>query len=110
MNSPLCQIKSACSMLERKYARYQEETKMIPRIRKKLTFSNAIASLALFVALGGAAVAAGLPNNSIGAKKLKKGAVTTKKLRKEAVTNLKLRNGAVSASKIAGGAVTLGAI
>jgi hypothetical protein len=73
--------------------------------RKKLNYSNVIASLALFVALGGAAVAAGLPNNSIGAKKLKNGAVTTKKLRKEAVTNLKLRADAVSGSKIAAGSV-----
>ena len=78
---------------------------MISRVRKKLTYSNVIASLALFVALGGAAVAAGLPNNSVGAKKLKNGAVTTKKLRKEAVTNLKLRADAVSGSKIAGGSV-----
>ena len=39
-----------------------------PAIRKKLTYSNVIASLALFVALGGVAVAAGLPNNSVGTK------------------------------------------
>ena len=45
---------------------------MISRVRNKLTYSNVLASLALFVALGGAAVAAGLPNNSIGAKKLRK--------------------------------------
>lgn len=78
---------------------------MISPIRKKLTYSNVVASLALFVALGGAAVAAGLPKNSVGPKQLKNGAVTTKKLRKEAVTNLKLRRDAVSGSKIAGGSV-----
>ena len=55
-----------------------------PQSASKLTYSNVIASLALFVALGGAAVAAGLPKNSVGAKQLKNGAVTTKKLRKEA--------------------------
>ena len=49
---------------------------MIPRVRKKLTYSNVIACLALFVALGGVAVAAGLPKNSVGAKQLKNGAVT----------------------------------
>jgi len=92
-------------MLEEKYARYREETEVISPIRKKLSYSNVVASIALFAALGGAAVAAGLPKNSVGAKKLKNGAVTTKKLRKEAVTNLKLRADAVSGSKIAGGSV-----
>jgi hypothetical protein len=79
---------------------------LIPRFRKKLTYSNVLASLALFIALGGAAVAAGLPNNSIGTKKLKNGAVTTKKIRKEAVTTLRLAAGAVTDAKLAGGAVT----
>lgn len=83
---------------------------MIPSVRKKLTYSNVLASLALFVALGGVAVAAGLPNNSVGARKLKNGAVTTKKLRKEAVTALKIAPGAVSGSKLAAGAVGAGAL
>ncbi|HEY1286518.1 MAG TPA: hypothetical protein VGF04_10550 [Solirubrobacterales bacterium] len=79
---------------------------MISLIRKKLTCSNAIAGLALFVALGGVAVAANLPKNSVGPKQLKNGAVTAKKLRREAVGNRKLAPGAVSAAKLAGGAVT----
>jgi hypothetical protein len=78
---------------------------MISRVRNKLTYSNAIASLALFVALSGVAVAATLPKHSVGPKQLKNGAVTAKKLRKEAVNNRKIRAGAVSASKIANGAV-----
>ena len=45
----------------------------------KLSYSNVIATIALFVALGGAAVAAGLPKNSVGPKQLKRGAVTTAK-------------------------------
>jgi hypothetical protein len=83
---------------------------MIPRVRKKLTYSNVLASLALFVALGGAAVAAGLPNNSIGARKLKNGAVTTKKLRTQAVTARKIASGAVTGAKLAAGAVGAGAL
>ena len=39
-----------------------------------------IATIALFVALGGAAVAAGLPKNSVGANQLKRGAVTAAKI------------------------------
>ena len=54
-----------------------------PESATKLTYSNVIAGLALFVALGGVAVAAGLPKNSVGPKQLKNGAVTAKKLRKK---------------------------
>ena len=53
---------------------------MNSRLRPKLTYSNVIATIALFVALGGAAVAAGLPKNSVGTKQLKRGAVTAAKL------------------------------
>src|SRR5882757_10576208 len=51
------------------------------RVRGKLSFSNIVAVLALFVALGGSAYAATqLPKNSVGPKQLKKGAVTRTKL------------------------------
>jgi hypothetical protein len=50
-------------------------------IRKKLTFANVIACLALFIALGGVGYAATqLPKNSVGARELKRGAVTPPKL------------------------------
>ena len=52
----------------------------VPGSATKLTYSNVIASLALFVALGGVAVAAGLPKNSVGTKQLKNGAVTATKM------------------------------
>ncbi|HVO54460.1 MAG TPA: hypothetical protein VMT37_08610 [Solirubrobacterales bacterium] len=52
------------------------------QIRKRLTFSNVVACLALFVALGGASYAATqLPKNSIGTKQLKKHAVTRGKIK-----------------------------
>ena len=73
---------------------------MIPAVRKRLTYSNVIASLALFVALGGVAVAAGLPKNSVGPNQIKRGAVTTAKIRKQAVTTNKLANGAVTIGKL----------
>ena len=51
------------------------------RIRRNLTFANIVASIALFVALGGASYAATqLPKNSVGAKQLKNAAVTPAKL------------------------------
>ena len=49
--------------------------------RGKLTFSNVVACIALFVALGGASYAATqLPKNSVGAAQLKKHSVTRSKL------------------------------
>ncbi len=79
---------------------------MTARIRNKLTYSNVISSIALFAALTGVAVAAGVPQNSVGNKQLKNGAVSTKKLHREAVTNHKLGAGAVTQGKISGAAIT----
>jgi hypothetical protein len=74
----------------------------------KLNYANVIATIALFVALGGAAVAAGLPKNSVGTKQLKRGAVKTVDLRRGAVTSGKIRPEAVTAGKIAPKAVVAG--
>lgn len=76
--------------------------------RPQLNYANVIATLALFVALGGAAVAAGLPRNSVGAKQLKKGAVTTKALHNKAVTAGKIAPKAVTAGKLGAAAVLPG--
>src|ERR1700759_1075733 len=57
----------------------------------KLSFSNVVAMLALFVALGGSAYAASqLPKNSVGPNQLKKNAVTTAKIENGAVTGAKV--------------------
>jgi hypothetical protein len=100
------------------------------KLRPKLTYANVIASIALFVALGGAAVAAGLPKGSVGPRQLKHGAVTAAAIRKQAVTSGKLApksviagklgpnsvlpgnigNGAVSSAKIGAGAVIASSI
>jgi hypothetical protein len=69
-------------------------------MRPKLTFANLISCLALFVALGGLAVAAGLPKNSVGTKQLKKNSVTAIKIKDGAVSATKIRDGAVSGAKI----------
>ncbi|HXF31170.1 MAG TPA: hypothetical protein VN522_06585 [Solirubrobacterales bacterium] len=78
------------------------------RFRPRLTYANVIASLALFVALGGSAVAAGLAKNSVGPKQLKKGAVTAKAIRKQAVTSGKIAPKAVVAGKLGPNAVLPG--
>lgn len=76
--------------------------------RPKLSYSNVIATIALFVALGGAAVAAGLPKNSVGPKQLKRGAVNTAKLKRAAVTAGKLAPRSVVAGKLGANAVLPG--
>jgi hypothetical protein len=79
-------------------------------LRPKLSYSNVIATIALFVALGGAAIAAGLPRHSVGARQLKRGAVTTRALRRGAVTSAKLAQGSVIAGKLGSSAVSQGTI
>jgi hypothetical protein len=76
--------------------------------RPKLNYANVIATIALFVALGGAAVAAGLPKNSVGPNQLKRGAVTTPKLKRGAVTAGKIAPKAVVAGKLGANAVLPG--
>jgi hypothetical protein len=76
----------------------------------KLNYANVIATMALFVALSGVAVAAGLPKNSVGTKQLKRGAVTAAKLKRGAVTSGKLGPKSVSAGKLGPNAVLPGNI
>jgi hypothetical protein len=59
--------------------------------RPTLSYANVIATLALFLALGGGAYAAThFPKNSIGAKQLKKNSVVTAKIKNGAVTGPKI--------------------
>ena len=78
--------------------------------RPRPNYSNVIATIALFIALGGAAVAAGLPRHSVGAKQLKRGAVTPAALRKGAVTSAKLAPKSVIVGKLGPSAVLPGNI
>lgn len=58
-------------------------------IRKRLTYANVVATLALFLAIGGVSYAAiKLPKNSVGTKQLKNGAVTGKKIAPAAIKSL----------------------
>jgi hypothetical protein len=65
---------------------------------------NAIAYLALFVALSGTAYAA-LGKNSVGSRQIKRGAISTSKLRSNAVIGSKVKGRSLNASDLAAGTI-----
>jgi hypothetical protein len=68
------------------------------RFVPRFTYANVMATIAVFVALGGASYAAiKLPKNSVGSKQIKKNAITAAKVKNEAITPAKL-NGASKAA------------
>ena len=84
---------------------------MLRAIRSRLTYANVIATLALFLALGGGAVwAATKTSQKIGPGRLKPNAVTAGKIKANAVTQTKIRANAVTGAKIREGAVDLSKI
>lgn len=63
-------------------------------LRSHLSYANVVASLALFIALGGVSYAATqLPRNSVGTKQIKDGAVNSKKISPSTVASLKGKAG-----------------
>lgn len=70
------------------------------RIGAKLTYSNVVSTICLFLLLGGGAAwaATQLPKNSVGAKQLKDGSVTASKLAPSARTALTGPRGATGAT------------
>lgn len=69
-----------------------------------------MATLAVFIVLGGGAYAAKkLPKNSVGTKQLKKGAVTSAKVKKGAITSAKVKKGSLLASNFKAGQLPRGA-
>ncbi len=84
---------------------------MLSRIRSRLTYSNVVASMALFIALGGVSYAAvTLPRNSVGTAQIKRNAVTGSKVKNSSLTggdvkNSSLTGGDVKNSSLTGGDV-----
>jgi hypothetical protein len=77
------------------------------QLRGRLTYANLMATIAVFIALGGASYAAvRLPKNSVGTKQIKKGAVTGAKIKNGAVTGAKIKNGTINGAKIKNGTIT----
>lgn len=81
------------------------------RFLPRLTYSNVVATLAIFIALGGISYAAtNLGKNSVGTKQIKNNAVTKKKIKKKAVSTNRLAAKAVTRGKIGPQAVKPGKI
>lgn len=71
-------------------------TYILSRARGHLTYANVIATLALFIALGGGAYAAAtLPRNSVGPTQLRTNSVGASELRSSAVRSSEIANGAI---------------
>jgi hypothetical protein len=82
---------------------------MLRAVLRRLTYANVIATLALFLALGGGAVwAANKQANKVGTGKLKPNAVTAGKIKANAVTTSKIRENAVTNAKIRESSVNFG--
>jgi hypothetical protein len=70
---------------------------LLARLRARLTYANVIATLALFVALGGTSyAAASLKRNSVGSTQIRAGAVGASEIRGNAVHSSEIRDGTIS--------------
>jgi hypothetical protein len=70
-------------------------------MRRRLSYSNVCATLALFVALGGTGYAAvKLPKNSVGAKQIRKNAVRASEIKAGAVGTSEVKDGSLTGKDI----------
>lgn len=75
--------------------------------RPKLSYANIVATLALFIALGGGAYAASqLPKNSVGSKQLKNNSVTGAKVRDGSITGQDVDAGTIGVVPSSAHAIT----
>jgi hypothetical protein len=90
--------------------RPRAEEAAVKRIRQQLSYANVMATIAVFLALGGAAYAATqLPKGSVGTRQLKPAAVTATKIATGVVTGDKVKDGSLDAADLAPGTITTGA-
>ncbi len=76
---------------------------MLRAFRSRLTYANVVASLALFIALGGVSYAAiKLPKNSVGASQIKKNAISGSKVKNSALTGSDIKDKSLTASDFSG--------
>jgi hypothetical protein len=82
---------------------------MLRRFRPRLTYANVVASIALFVALGGSSYAAvQLSKNDVRSKHIKNGQVKRADLSKHAVTSEKVKDGSLLSKDFKSGQLVAG--
>jgi hypothetical protein len=80
---------------------------MFRKFRERLSYANVMATIAMFLALGGGAYAAAIaPTNSVVSRSIKNGQVKRQDLARSAVSNTRIGRNAVSNSKIGPNAIT----
>jgi hypothetical protein len=79
---------------------------MLAKLASRLTYSNVVSTVCLFVVLGGGAYAAtSLPKNSIGAKQVKANAIGSSEIKSGAVGGSEVRNDSLSGADIKEGSL-----
>jgi len=79
------------------------------RITPHLSYANVMATIGVFIALGGASYAAvAIPANSVGAKQLKKSAVAGSKIKPNAISSAKVTDGSLQRGDFANGTLLQG--
>ena len=79
---------------------------MLSRLRKRLTYANVIATVALFMALGGVSYAATIAaKNSVRSSSIKNGQVKTADLAKNAVNSSKVKDGSLTGADVKDGSL-----
>lgn len=75
-------------------------------IRKRLSYANVMATLAVFISLGGGAFAAlRLPANSVGTKQLKRSAVTGAKVKDASLTGADVKDASLTGKDVKPGSL-----
>jgi hypothetical protein len=68
----------------------------LTKLRSRLTYANAMSTIAVFVALGGGAYAVSVPRNSVGSNQLKADAVTAAKVKNRSLVAADFKRGQLS--------------
>lgn len=67
---------------------------------RRLSYSNVVGTLALFIALGGVSWAASAPRNSVGTAQLRNGAVNSAKVKDKTITGADFKKQTITGKKI----------
>lgn len=81
---------------------------MLTRLRPHLTYANVMATIAVFIAMGGGAYALTIPKNSVGAKQLKGNSVRSSEIREGAVRSSEVRDASLLAEDFKAGQLPAG--